>query len=204
MKISNKKSRRRSLSALSLITLLFAGSAALRVFIGANTAIAQASLPTQENSVVEFDRYSQVETFSAPAERKRLAKMLETIQAKEAEIEAREKEQNSREKTLEAAGEEISARLAELKEAEDNLRATIAITDGASESDLSKLTAVYENMKPKDAAALFEAMEPDFAAGFLSRMRPDAAANVMAGLPPELAYSISVILAGRNANAPKS
>ena len=49
-----------------------------------------------------------------------------------------------------------------------------------------------------------KAMEPDFAAGFLGRMRPDAAAAVMAGLTPETAYSISVILAGRNATAPKT
>jgi flagellar motility protein MotE (MotC chaperone) len=56
-------------------------------------------------------------------------------------------------------------------------------------------------MKPKDASLLFERMSPDFAAGFLGRMRPDAAAAIMSGLPPELGYSISVLLAGRNADA---
>ncbi|KIN65935.1 hypothetical protein Z945_982 [Sulfitobacter noctilucae] len=91
-----------------------------------------------------------------------------------------------------------------LEEAEANLRRTLSLTDGAAEDDLARLTAVYENMKPKDAAALFATMEPDFAAGFLGRMRPDYAAAVMTGLPPDVAYSISVILAGRNANAPKS
>jgi flagellar motility protein MotE (MotC chaperone) len=59
-------------------------------------------------------------------------------------------------------------------------------------------------MKPKDAAALFEEMDPGFAAGFLGRMRAVAAASVMAGLSPQTAYSVSVIMAGRNANAPKN
>jgi flagellar motility protein MotE (MotC chaperone) len=59
-------------------------------------------------------------------------------------------------------------------------------------------------MKPKDAAALFETMEPEFAAGFIARMLPDSAAKVMSGLDPKVAYTISVILAGRNASAPKS
>ena len=49
-----------------------------------------------------------------------------------------------------------------------------------------------------------EEMEPSFAAGFLARMRSDVAAGIMAGLKPETAYTISVILAGRNAKAPKS
>ena len=53
------------------------------------------------------------------------------------------------------------------------------------------------------AAALFQLMEPSFAAGFLGRMRADAAAAILAGLEPDLAYSISVVLAGRNANVPR-
>ena len=79
----------------------------------------------------------------------------------------------------------------------------MAYADTAAEGDLARLTAVYENMKPKDAAALFEEMDPDFAAGFLGRMRADSAAGIMAGLSPPVAYSVSVLLAGRNANVPK-
>ena len=84
------------------------------------------------------------------------------------------------------------------------MRATLSLADEASEKDILRLTSVYENMKPKDAAILFEQMEPNFAAGFLGRMRPDIAAEILSGLSPEVAYSISVILAGRNANVPKT
>jgi flagellar motility protein MotE (MotC chaperone) len=45
-------------------------------------------------------------------------------------------------------------------------------------------------------------MTPEFAAGFMARMRPDAAAAIMAGLEPATAYSISVVIAGRNARVP--
>jgi flagellar motility protein MotE (MotC chaperone) len=65
------------------------------------------------------------------------------------------------------------------------------------------LTAVYETMKPKDAAALFEAMQPEFAAGFLGRMRPEAAGAILAGMSPEAAYAASLLLAGRNAAVPR-
>lgn len=46
-------------------------------------------------------------------------------------------------------------------------------------------------------------MDPGFAAGFLGRMRPEAAAGIMTGLSPETAYTISVVLAGRNADVPR-
>ena len=79
----------------------------------------------------------------------------------------------------------------------------MATADKAAENDIGRLTAVYENMKPDQAAALFRLMEPSFAAGFLGRMRPDSAAAILAGLEPDLAYSISVVLAGRNADVPR-
>jgi flagellar motility protein MotE (MotC chaperone) len=116
-------------------------------------------------------------------------------------LDRREAALDERMRALEAAEETVSAQLASLREAEDRLRSLMALAQETAEADLVQLTAVYENMKPKEAALLFERMSPDFAAGFLGRMRPDAAAAIMSGLPPEFGYSISVLLAGRNADA---
>lgn len=80
----------------------------------------------------------------------------------------------------------------------------LTIADDAAEGDVTRLVAVYENMKPKDATALFAVMDADFAAGFLARMKPEAAAAIMAGLDPKVAYTISAVLAGRNARAPRN
>ena len=87
-------------------------------------------------------------------------------------------------------------------EAETELEATLALADGAAESDLAKLTRMYEVMKPKEAAALFTEMDPIFAAGFLGRMQPERAAAVLAGMEPKAAYTLSLILAGRNGAVP--
>jgi len=97
---------------------------------------------------------------------------------------------------------EVTRKLAALEDAEGRLRSLIALSETAAEDDLLRLTQVYETMKPKDVAALFEEMDPKFAAGFIGRMKPEAAAGVMAGMTPDAAYTISVILAGRNANTP--
>ena len=98
----------------------------------------------------------------------------------------------------------ITRRMEEMKAVEEELKATLALADGAAEEDLARLTAVYQAMKPKDAAKLFETMSPEFAAGFLGRMPPESAAAILSGMSSEAAYGVSVIVAGRNAEVPKN
>jgi flagellar motility protein MotE (MotC chaperone) len=131
-----------------------------------------------------------------------IAETLELLADRQAELDTRAAELADLEATLALARSQVEARMQDLAAAEEELSGLIAIAEGAAEDDLARLTAVYEKMKPKEAALVFEAMAPDFAAGFLARMRPDAAAEILAGLRPEAAYTISVLLAGRNANAP--
>lgn len=132
------------------------------------------------------------------------AALLAALRERETTLASHETALEERKQALGIAEDRISARLEQLKAAEAELSSTLALADSASEDDLARLTTVYENMKPKEAALLFSEMEPDFAAGFLARMRPDAAAAVMAGLDPKIAYGISAVLAGRNATVPKN
>jgi flagellar motility protein MotE (MotC chaperone) len=128
--------------------------------------------------------------------------LLEALQKREARIAERERQMEERMQALQLAEREASERLAAMAAAEDSLKSTMALADVAAETDIQKLVAVYENMKPKEAAALFSQMTPDFAAGFLGLMSPQVSAQIMAQVSPETAYSISVVLAGRNAGVP--
>ncbi len=129
--------------------------------------------------------------------------MLKSFQKREAHLALQEKAMFDREESLKLADRQIERKLTQLEAAEQNLRQTMAMAQTAAESDVGQLVKVYENMKPKQASALFEEMDPNFSAGFLGRMRPEAAAGIMAGLSPQAAHTISVVLAGRNAGAPK-
>ncbi len=132
-----------------------------------------------------------------------LAPLLAAFQERDAELNRRESQVRLRMQALAVADTELQKKLDALRDAETRLRDTIALAETASENDISALVAVYEAMKPKEAAALFDAMEPAFSAGFIGRMRPEIAAPILAGMRPETAYSISAILAGRNANVPQ-
>ena len=215
---TRKRARAGGKGSIFLIMLLFFGSVVIRVSSGAGEALAKGSAHETAAIAKEESEHPQPASGEEHAsdsqkpekaekpvlDRVETAGLLKALQQREQRVKAREKQIEMRTKALSVADEEIQKRLVALENAELALRKTLALAQSAAEDDLARLTAVYENMKPKDAAAVFEAMEPDFAAGFLARMRPDAAAAVMTGLAPETAYSISVILAGRNAKVPKS
>lgn len=206
-KTSNRRLKGRG-AILVIATLLFS-SAALRLGTGAGDAIAQVlTQPMKQapNAARQEDVFesSTAGTASKTVDRAGLDALLTALLEREQRVEKLESKIEIRKKALEVADEEIQRRLTALVDAEEKLRRTLAIANDAAESDLVQLTSVYENMKPKEAAAIFAEMEPDFAAGFLGRMRSDTAAAIMTGLPPETAYSISAILAGRNANIPKT
>lgn len=184
-----------------LIAGLLIASATLRILTSAEAAWAE--IGSSNALLLPMTAEPAAPTVSDRS-RAEMTSLLQALRAREATVAQRETDLDMRTKALDVAQIEIERRLDALEAAERRLESTLSVAQSASENDLARLTSVYENMKPKDAAALFEAMEPEFAAGFIARMRPDAAAKVMSGLNPQAAYSISVILAGRNANAPKS
>jgi flagellar motility protein MotE (MotC chaperone) len=183
-------SRRAGRGALFIVAMLFATSGALRLGSGVGTALARAEDAPDDVAL------------AATASCELPAALAEALSAREDRLVLHEAALNDRQAALALADQAITERLAELEAMETRLRETLALADGAAEADIERLTAVYQAMKPKDAAALFEAMSPDFAAGFLGRMAPDSAAAILSGMSAEAAYGISVIVAGRNAGAP--
>jgi flagellar motility protein MotE (MotC chaperone) len=180
-------------SVLWILALFLASSGALRVGSEAGLAFANAA-PEDDHAG------GPSQALSCPEPPLALA---EALRAREETVSTSEAALDERLAALALTETAVAGRLAALEAAETRLRDTLALADGAAEDDLTRLTSVYETMKPKDAAKLFEAMTPDFAAGFLGRMRPDAAAAVMSGMSAETGYAVSVILAGRNADVPK-
>jgi flagellar motility protein MotE (MotC chaperone) len=184
--------------ALIIIALLLIGSALVRFGAGPGAAIALEMKDLPALATPEKKPDPIIEDIS-PA----LVALLKETQEKQRALEEKEAALEARFQALALIDTAVQEDLERLEQAEAKLRSTMALADQAAENDLARLTAVYENMKPDQASALFQMMEPSFAAGFLGRMRSDAAAAILAGLEPDLAYSISVVLAGRNADVPR-
>lgn len=186
--MAGKPSKLRGILTLVVVTLFLSG--ALRLGM-ASVAIAKSSEP--------------VTALQAPASAADpdLAELLAMLQSRATELDEREAAVSTRERDLKASEALILENLAKLEATEQRLTQTVAKVAGASSDDIDRLTSVYEAMKPKEAALLFEQMTAEFAAGFLGRMSATAAAGIFSGLSAEKAYEVSVVLAGRNAKAPK-
>ena len=187
--------RKAGIGALPILAGLLMASGLLRLGDGTGQAIAR-----EIGQITAMD-HSGAAAVCTPDED--VAAVLAALQDREDRLAAREDAIAKREMMLEQADARIREQMELLTSAEAELDEMLKLADTAADDDLARLTAVYENMKPKDAAALFEQMAPQFAAGFLGLMRPDAAASIMTGLKPETAYSVSVMLAGRHANLPR-
>jgi flagellar motility protein MotE (MotC chaperone) len=182
---------RPALSGVGLIVCCFFASAALRLTDdgwalaeGIGEAAAGAGAETAEDAGSDKDR------------------LLEAIRQREAQLAAEEKRLADRKQTLGVAEAKLAEQLAAFEKAQKNLEETLAMADQAAERDIARMTTVYENMKPADAAQIFETMDVGFAAGLLARMRPDAAAAVLTGMKPETAYAVTLTIASRNAAVP--
>ncbi len=197
MKILSRKKQSKKAGSLQVIIVLLIGSALLRLGEGTGQALARGP---GEIETIASPQTDEIPICPKPDD---LENILTVLNQREDGLVERETALRDRMHALDIAEDQVSKKLAQLERAEQTLRDTIALADTAAETDLGRLTRVYETMKPKQAAALFEEMDPNFAAGFLGRMRPDAAAAIMAGLSPEAAHLFSVVLAGRNANVPR-
>lgn len=196
---NSRKVRRvgRQRGILLLLFLVFAASGALR--LGTMTpAWASAGGGEDAEGDAGMDGPAQCATTAS------LETALGLVYGRAEGLDAREEALADRAQALDVAEALVTERLATLEAAEARLEDLLALSDSAAETDLERLTRVYDTMDPEAAAALFEQMEPSFAAGFLSRMRPETGAALLAELPPQTAYSISVILATRNAAAPRA
>ncbi|MEM8880898.1 MAG: hypothetical protein AAGC82_09885 [Pseudomonadota bacterium] len=179
---------------LAALTLIFAGSGALRLGeFDAAFAAGDDDMMDQEM----FDISDSPNVASVEAALAAIAGRAEALDARETAI-------AERQSRLDAAEALIAERLAELEAAEVRLDALLATTDTAAASDVEQLITFYETMGPDDAAELFAEMDPTFAAGFLARMRPESGAGILAELSPDQAYAISIVLATRNADVPRS
>ncbi len=189
-----RTSRRRKVQngALLVVTACFLSSATIRLGLS-GPAIAEE---------INAARVGQSEDQTAIAAEnvsfEELDAMLEAIRERQATLDAEEARVDERLAVLESAQAEFERKRQELLDAEQRLAATLSQTDGAVLRDIAQLTAMYESMKPKNAAQIFNEMDPNFSAGFLIRMNPQAAADILAAMETDVAYEVSVLMANRN------
>ncbi len=150
-------------------------------------------MPTGPNPKDRASAMNQGERTPSTAERE----LMERLGERREQIEARQRELDMREKLLETAERKLDGRVGELKAVEDKLEGKKDEKDSGETQGLKKLVIMYENMKPKDAARVFDRLPSDVLVPMVLQMNPRKMSEVMASMSAEAAEKLTVALAVR-------
>ncbi len=132
------------------------------------------------------------DTSSEAAINKRLAE-------RRAELDLREQELDMRLALIDAAEKRIEERSAELKALEERIGKLVDDNKMAEEQQFVSLVAMYENMKPKDAAAIFNELDMPVLLGVAKAMNPRKMAPILARMTPLKAKALTDSIAAADA-----
>ncbi|KAA5602753.1 MotE family protein [Blastochloris sulfoviridis] len=130
--------------------------------------------------------------------------LLQRLQERRQELEARERELDMREGMLKAAETRLEGRLQELKATEARIATATAEKDEAEKERFKGLVVMYEAMRAKDAARIFDRLDVKLAVEVVNLMNPRKFSEVMAQMSPESAERLTVELANRKTVTPTS
>jgi len=123
--------------------------------------------------------------------------ILERLQERRRELEARARELDVREDMLKEEEKKLEARLGEIKEADARLNASMQKKNEAESARLKGLVTMYENMKARDAAKIFDRLDNKVLLDVVTQINPRRMSEILAQMSPEVAERLTVDIANR-------
>jgi flagellar motility protein MotE (MotC chaperone) len=123
--------------------------------------------------------------------------ILERLQARRQELEARAREIDIRENLLKSAEKRIEGKVEELKAVEARIGAVTEQKKEAEDARLKGLITMYEGMKPKDAAKVFDRLEMPVLFEIASKIAPRKMSDILGLMSPDAAERLTVEMARR-------
>jgi flagellar motility protein MotE (MotC chaperone) len=123
--------------------------------------------------------------------------ILERLQARRQELEARAREIDIRESLLKAAEKRIEGRVEELKAVEQRISTATEQKNEAEAARFKGIITMYEAMKPKDAARVFDRLEMSVLFEIASQIAPRKMSDILGLMSPEAAERLTTEMAHR-------
>ncbi len=123
--------------------------------------------------------------------------ILERLQQRREELDTRARELDIRENLIQGAEKRMDAKLAELKQAEAQIKAATQQKDDAEKAQLKSVVTMYENMKPRDAAKIFNGLDTNVLLEVAGQINPRTMADIVAQMSPDVAQHLTVELADK-------
>jgi flagellar motility protein MotE (MotC chaperone) len=125
----------------------------------------------------------------------------ERLSERRATLDDREKELEMRAALVDAAEKRLEERSAELKALEESIGKAVDNNKTAEQQQFTGLVAMYETMKPKDAATIFNQLDLPVLLGLAKAMNPRKMAPILAKMDPMKAKALTDGIAASEAPA---
>ena len=123
--------------------------------------------------------------------------VLERLQARRQELEARAREIDIRESLLKAAEKRMESKAEELKGVESRIGVATQQKTDADAARFKGIITMYESMKPKDAARVFDRLEMSVLFEIASQIAPRKMSDIHGLMSPEAAERLTTEMARR-------
>jgi flagellar motility protein MotE (MotC chaperone) len=123
--------------------------------------------------------------------------ILERLQSRRQELEARAREIDIRESLLKAAEKRIESKVQEMKAVESRISAVGEQKAEADAAHFKGIITMYENMKPKDAAKVFDRLEMPVLYEIASQIAPRKMSDILGLMTTEAAERLTTEMARR-------
>ena len=132
--------------------------------------------------------------------------ILERLQDRRNELDARARELEMRENLLKSAEKKLETQGTEQKAAAaaDPKGGPTKSKDEVAEARFKSVITMYENMKPKDAAKIFDRLDIRVLIEVASTMKPQIMSAILASMSPEAAERLTVEMATRTTDRPSN
>ena len=125
--------------------------------------------------------------------------VLERLQARRQELEARAREIDIRESLLKAAEKKVESKVEEMKGVETKISTETTQKNEADAARFKGIITMYESMKPKDAAKVFDRLEMPVLYQIASQIAPRKMSDILGLMSPEVAERLTTEMARRAA-----
>lgn len=110
--------------------------------------------------------------------------LADTLRERGLRIERYMQDIDRRKAELATAERQLTEKLVELRKLRQQIRDNDSNVSRAQTDDIARIIAVYDQMKPEQAAVVLSNLPPDFAAQILARVQPETGARIMASVEP--------------------
>jgi flagellar motility protein MotE (MotC chaperone) len=123
--------------------------------------------------------------------------ILERLQSRRQELEARAREIDIRESLLKAAEKRVESKVEEMKAVESRVATATTQKTDADATRFKGIITMYESMKPKDAAKVFDRLEMPVLFEIASQIAPRKMSDIMGLMSPDAAEKLTTEMARR-------